>query len=519
MHASPSFASSAHCKASPDGRLVAILDAEALVIRSTETLQLVSHVDVPVELRREPVCSFLWAPSSTKILVSTATQIYLFSAADKSVHAKVGNPAGGKPSAISFGATDRQIILWCPFGLRLFIIDVSTSSTVSVSNPKFHHASCMARGFAIRPESGHIALVTRTDGKDFVSIHDAETGQLQRAWQPPTLDAQGLFWTANGQWLVLWDTRAQGYQLVLYTPDGQHFRTLKAPPSISSSATLGSSLVELETGIKTCQSSPNGELCAVIYSSKSTVIYNTQSWHQVVQLLHPSVIDTRQSVQVWQEQQLLDAEDKTCSRSFVQSTQMIAPPSISRDSGGSVQSSPASALVAFDASSTLLATRLEDSPGTLWIWHVATGKLSAVLICHSSAVFSWHPQIGELLLATCQEGAQAGSSVVWEPLSLQGPQVVSLPNIKAMSTATGQPQVTWMGTQSDHGQLLFSDTKHYLLVSMADDEADQWHQDYDADEGHEASRLVLDASDDDTSALDDTFSFRSEMPRSGGNES
>ncbi|PHH70301.1 hypothetical protein CDD82_7216 [Ophiocordyceps australis] len=518
MHTSPIFASSVHCKASPDGRLVATLDAETLAIRSTQTLHLVSHGHVPLELRREPVCTLLWAPSSSKILVSTATQIYLFSAADRSVHAKVANPAGGKHSAVSFGATDRQVILWCPFGLRLFIIDLSTSSTVSVSNPKFHHASCIARGIAIRPQSGHIALVTRTDGKDFVSIHDAETGQMQRAWQPPTLDAQGLIWTAHGQWLVLWDTRAQGYQLMLYTPDGQHFRSLLAPSSTPPSAALSPSLVELETGIKACQSSPDGELCAVSYSTRSIVIYKTQSWYQVVQLLHPSVIDPRQSVQVWQEQQLLDAGDKICSRSFVQATQMIAPPSRSRDSGGLVQSSSASTLVAFDASSTLLAARLEDSPGTLWIWHVAAGKLSAVLICHSSVVFSWHPHIGELLLATCQDGAQAGSSVVWEPLSLQGPQVVSAPNIKAMSTATAQSQVTWIGTQSNHGQLLFSNSKQYLLVSMADDETDPWHQDYDADEGREASRHVLDATDDGTSTLDDTFLFRSEMPRSGGNQ-
>ena len=202
---------------------------------------------------------------------------------------------------------------------------------------------------------------------------------------------------------------------------------------------------------------------------------------------------------------------------------MVSPPSRLVDGKPSMENKSGCSSTAFDASSTLLATRLDDSPCTLWIWDVTAGELRAVLIFHSVVSFSWHPSVRELLLVNCQDDGSRGLSFVWDPLS-NGPKPLNLKDYLSDGKIVGKPQTSWIyKRETDPPVLLLSDAQHYLLVCSAD--ADQcptpWREaagnEWNLGSAREGFSSIRDAGSDrdlsalvadDTSTLDDTFSFK-----------
>lgn len=276
-----------------------------MVVRSTETLQVTTIVKLPSGSGSPSASSaagsstnaptLLWAPSSSKFLVSTADQLDVFAAFRRSkFHATVRNytSVSGKPSLIQFGARDTEVLIWSSSGLKLVVIDVCNSGAIEIASPKFHQATSASRGLSLRPGTGHLALLARSGGRDIVSLHHPVDRQVLRSWYPETLDAQGLVWTPDGQWLLLWESAAQGHRLLLYTADGQHFRTITA------SNLLKGPDADLELGIKTCQLSPNAELCAIGDYSRDVTILHTQSWRAHLKLSHPATITPKDTLQV-----------------------------------------------------------------------------------------------------------------------------------------------------------------------------------------------------------------------------
>ncbi|KAI5465839.1 WD40-repeat-containing domain protein [Mariannaea sp. PMI_226] len=510
MHPSRLFKSSSHCSASPDGNFIATLSSSTIVIRSTRSLQTAQTVRLPADFSG-PIVTLAWSPSSTFVLVASIDLVHVFSTSDSSFRATIRNPVGGhgKPSLIQFGARDAEIFIYAAFGLKLVIFDLFTSKAVEINNPKFYLLSSAPRGLVIQPRTEHIALLTRVSGRDLVSIHHPATRQVQRSWYPETVDAQGLAWTSDGNWLLLWDSPAHGHKILLYTPDGQFFRSIGAP-------SLGHSHdADLEPGIKLCSISPDSALCAVGDHSRVVRILDTNKWRTSLNLSHPSTIVPKDTLQVWQEQLNVSVEGRVL-HTFLRTAQMMSPPSLSTDG------KPGCSVLGFDASSTLIATRLDDLPSTLWIWDVAAGELRAVLMFHCAISFDWHPAIRELLLVTCQDDSHRGVSFVWDPLS-DGPRPISLGAHLPDGKIVGKPQCVWLKGHTDLPVLLISDTQHYLMVSCGDAEQcpTPWHEPAGSERAPSSARDgflfqtsardggdMLSLMTNDTSTLDDTFSFR-----------
>ncbi|KAH7162671.1 hypothetical protein B0J13DRAFT_16292 [Dactylonectria estremocensis] len=516
MHPSRCFKSSPHCSASPDGKLIATPSASTIVVRSTQSLQTVHVVKFPVELTGS-IATLAWAPSSSRILVATADQIHVFSASDSSFHATIRNPVtgGGKSPLVQFGSRDTEICIYAPFGLKVIIFDLSASKAVEVNNPKFYLPSSVARGFSLRPQTHHLALLTRASGRDAISTHHPVTRQVQRSWHPETVDAQGLAWTPDGKWLLLWESLAHGHKLLLYTPDGQFFR------SIGASTIVGRKDADLEPGIKICRPSPDAAFCAIGDHSRGVRVLGTQTWRDGLRLLHPTTVVPTDTLQVWQERVGASPEGRA-TYTFLRATQLVSPQSRLVDGKPPVDMKPGCSLLAFDASSSLLATRLDDMPSTLWVWDVTAAELRAVLMFHSNVGFTWHPTARELLLVTCQDENYRGVSFIWDPLS-EGPKVVSLDAYVPEGKVVGRPQTTWLNGDSEYPILLLSDAQHYLMMSCADTEQSSapWCAATgneralgSAQTGFSSGRDFVDAGDmsaliaDDTSTLDDTFSFK-----------
>lgn len=181
----------------------------------------------------------------------------------------------------------------------------------------------------------------------------------------------------------------------------------------------------------------------------------------------------------------------------------------------------------FDCSSSLLATRLEDAPGTIWIWDISSSDLRAVLMYHSNVTkLEWHPMQPEHLLMRC-EGDSYGSLVfAWDPLS-HGPRSVDLAH-RLPGATSSKTYATWLGATSESPAFFFSDSATCIMVSLADSDGEilPWrgasapintisHRDNmgmqsslrPASPLEDAEDSILIDMDDDTSEPDDTFQF------------
>lgn len=264
-------------------------------IREVGTLEVVKVISLPGDLSG-PVYAFQWSPSSRLILVAVGDQIVVLSALDGTFEATVRNPvpAAAKPIAIGFGASDTEIWIFSSFGLKLTLIDLQASKGVEISNPKFHTASTACNGLSFRPVSNHLAIMTRTAGKDMISLHDPISKDVLRSWHPDTIDAQGLVWSPDGKWLVVWESEGQGHKVIFYTPDGNIFKTWTGP----SSPPPEYKHYPLGAGVKLVQFSADARQLAIGDSSRGVCILDMTSVNEAMRLSHPQTIVPRETIQV-----------------------------------------------------------------------------------------------------------------------------------------------------------------------------------------------------------------------------
>jgi len=240
----------------------------------------------------------MWSPSSLKLLLVAGHQMHVVSALDTAFHATIRFPASlaSKPSLVSFGPDDDTVCVCSSFGLKFALYNLATGKVAEISNPKFHQASTATKGFSFRQGSSHLALLTRSSGRDLISIHCPRTSELQRSWHPDVVDAQGLAWTSGGRWLLVWESAAHGHKLLFYTADGHLFRTWNGPQDSNSAL----SHMELGAGIKQCHLSPNGTRATVCdYTRMVYVMDTTAPAAETMRLHHPTgAIKPRDSLQV-----------------------------------------------------------------------------------------------------------------------------------------------------------------------------------------------------------------------------
>lgn len=138
-----------------------------------------------------------------------------------------------------------------------------------------------------------------------------------------------------------------------------------------------------------------------------------------------------------------------------------------------------------------------------------------MLIFHSPVDFQWHPNIRELLLITSQDESQETIAFVWDPLS-SGPKDVPFQDNLPQEKGAAKVTAAWINWEKENAALMLSDAHHYCLSSLPDAESTpgDWTD-------HTASTLAGSPTarhsmlrdggpqgSDDSSVLDDTFSFK-----------
>ncbi len=459
---------------SPDGAFIATILPSKLSIKETRSLEIIRVISLPSELAAS-ISWFLWSTSSQRILVGSADNLRVYSTTNAQYSATISNPSSGttKVTYISFGADDDEVVIFLDYGLKVCVYNLLSSKSVDISSPKFYYSGVASRGFSYRPGTSNLTLLTRSGGKDVISIHARDTLDVVRSWWPNTIDAQGLSWSADGRWLVVWESASQGHRIVVYTADGHLYRTWNGPIPVSEEDTD----ISLGAGIKLFDWSKNGAHVAVGDFGRRITLLSAPSFTESMSLLHTASVKPAQALQIWQEQ-ISASPNGGLFREFVAATQAICPPtSGSSPATSTTEPKTGTNMMAFDTSGNLLATRTEEMPTTMWIWDVSTRILRAVLILHAPIVKAiWHRQIDEFLMIRCEGEEARGLVHLWDP-SWQHPQIIDFAAQIPGGKVLGKTIARWLNVPHSHPAIFFSDSQDCILASISDDVDGEvpWH--------------------------------------------
>ncbi len=109
-----------------------------------------------------------------------------------------------------------------------------------------------------------------------------------------TTDAQGLVWSPDGKWLVLWESPAHGHKVLFFTADGQLFKVWTGP----SSPQPGASDFALGAGVRGVMFSPDARHLAIADSSRCVYVFDMGSVAEAFRLCHPSTVPLKDTIQV-----------------------------------------------------------------------------------------------------------------------------------------------------------------------------------------------------------------------------
>jgi hypothetical protein len=232
---------------------------------------------------------------------------------------------------------------------------------------------------------------------------------------------------------------------------------------------------------------------------------------------HTATIQLAEDGIVWQEQVLTQSQ-----RSYVRVSQPVSPP-IASPSGSDKSLKTGISIVAFNSDGTLVATRDDSTPTTVWIWDMTRLAAAAAVIQHSPIrQLSWHPtNPSKLLILSGQEDPVVHT---WDR-DQQEPSVSWI----GFKKTGGRIDQCWLRTKSERmPALLLSDSRGCVVAwpegkgsvaSFRDGEGDEsFDSVYEALTGRSSTkytdhteRLVSEVDEDQTEFLDDTFVGRKQL--------
>ena len=158
---------------------------------------------------------------SSRLLLADDETIHIFDFSDPKWQATVPGASAGTPKLanVEFGYSEDEVVVFSEFGVKVTIWSLLTNRGVEIRDPKFPF-----RGHSFRPDSGHLAILTRETVKDAVIVLAPITRKLENSFSLATVDAQGIEWSPDGRWLITWEAASGGFHALIYTADGYLFK-------------------------------------------------------------------------------------------------------------------------------------------------------------------------------------------------------------------------------------------------------------------------------------------------------
>lgn len=266
-----------HSLPSPDGALIATLQQSSLAI-SSYTGEHLRTIPLPPEFIAR--CRFIrWSrrggiteaavqqrnddetqSQCNRILLADDDTVRLYDANDPSWSALIERAASnlGRIADVAFGYNPNEFLVFSDFGVKLTIWSLTTSRGVEIKDPKYT-MPC----YSFRARTGHMAILTRPAAQDILMLLSPSKHELITSVELPTVDAQEVSWSLDGCWLAVRDAASSGHKVLIYTADGQLFKTY-------SGVVDG---VSIELGLKRMAWNPsNGGLLLGDYSDNVTIL-------------------------------------------------------------------------------------------------------------------------------------------------------------------------------------------------------------------------------------------------------
>ncbi|ORY13390.1 hypothetical protein BCR34DRAFT_586540 [Clohesyomyces aquaticus] len=422
MEVSHQLKANSLCLPSPTSTHTAALSGARLQIRSLATLEIIRSIPLPSshDLRNSRLC---WSPPtrstpdaatpprrahaptarSSRVLVADDETTRVYDLRDGKWNAVISNGSGGmgKNVHVEFGANEDEVVVFSDFQSKVTVWCLRSGRTVEIKDPKFS----TRRGWGYRPcgedgaeedecrgargRSGVLAVLCRNAGQDVLMMLASGSYKVLKRVELRTVDALGLKWSGDGRWIAVWDSPGSGYNLHVYTADGHLYRSMQREASAMVSE------FEIEgLGIKTTEWLPGNEYLAVGGWDRRVRMLSTRTFTPALFLDHTAQICVP-TCQVYTEQ-----VDATGSRTYALDPQPITPPKVepSKDDKTATPKKGIS-IIAANKDSTLIATRDDSTPTTVWIWDLRTLRPKTILIQHSPIkTLQWHPTHPSLLL-------------------------------------------------------------------------------------------------------------------------
>lgn len=363
----------------------------------------------------------------------------------------------GKNVHVEFGATEDEVLVWSDFAACMKVWCLRTGRAIEIRDPKFPGKE--NRGWTYRPSetSKHgrgqvMALLCRTSGTDMLLLLSARTYTLISRVELPTIDAANLTWSRDGRWLAIWDAASAGYNLHIYTADGNLYRTITREPSEEIDAWGIEGL-----GIKSVEWIPGNEKLAVGGWDRRVRILSTRTFSPVVFLDHTPIIHVPDAP-VYTEH--IDGQG---NRSYMLTSQPATPPMAPLGKNESALMKQGISLLTFNADGTLCATREDSTPSTVWIWDLQSLKPRTILIQYAPIKsLRWHPHDPLRLLIQTNHDAPAiyiytathlSSSTSSSSRSHQPPSILDLethiPTSRPAGSSPARWTLSWLPTSAD----------------------------------------------------------------------
>lgn len=141
---------------------------------------------------------------------------------------------------VDFGADENEVILFHSWNTRVTIFCLNSSRMTVIRQPKLAHH----HGYGYRPSTRELAILLKPEASDVLTLHDYRSYKLLNRTVLPTVDAQGLKWSPDGRWIAVWDLASVGTKVLIFTADGQLFRTYTGPSGVDDSHDTGVKQIE-----------------------------------------------------------------------------------------------------------------------------------------------------------------------------------------------------------------------------------------------------------------------------------
>lgn len=209
--------------------------------------------------------------SHQRLLCATGDRISVWQLNFLEWHADIENI---EPSvtAIDFGSSAEEVILFHAWSSKVTIFSLETASSLVIKSPKFCNPSSQGHGY--RPQTKQLAILLKPEASDLLTIHEVHSYETISKVSLPTVDAQGLKWSPDGRWIAIWDAASNGTKVLIYTADGQHFRTYTGRNDVENTHDLGVKCIEWAP-LKPRQQ--NGEVLAIGKYDGTVDLLNTRT--------------------------------------------------------------------------------------------------------------------------------------------------------------------------------------------------------------------------------------------------